>query len=68
VSRLAKAFEVLEAEGCRFIPVPGTEWYEVGSPEGAVVLLKEKQIIKFFGNGDPEKVREWLFKQNLKSG
>lgn len=66
MSRLAKAFEVLEAAGCRFVPVPGTKWYEIGSLEGGVVLVKEQQIMEFFGDGDPEKVKEWFLKQNLK--
>ncbi|MEW6447947.1 MAG: hypothetical protein AB1426_07660 [Bacillota bacterium] len=68
MSKLAKAFEVLEAAGCRFVPVPGTKWYEIGCNDGGVVLVKEKQIIEFFGDGDPEKVREWLLKHNLKPG
>lgn len=67
MNRLAKAFEVLEATGCKFVPVPGTKWYEVGFLEGGVVLIKEKQIIEFFGDGDPEKVREWLLRQNVET-
>ncbi|MEW6182428.1 MAG: hypothetical protein AB1500_04525 [Bacillota bacterium] len=64
MSKLDEAYRVLEAAGCRLLPVPGTKWYELHAPEGWMVLVKEKDIIKVLERSEPAQIREWLHKVN----
>ncbi|MGO0123173.1 hypothetical protein [Desulfothermobacter acidiphilus] len=62
MTKLSAVFAMLEAAGYRLRPVPGTKWYEISGPEGWVVLVKERDLVRAFDVQEPQRFWDWFQK------
>ncbi|ACX51954.1 hypothetical protein Adeg_0812 [Ammonifex degensii KC4] len=62
---LGEVFRFLEKRGYELRPCVGNSWYELLSPGGEAMLVKEEDLVRAFLAGEPGRFWEWLRKAQL---